>query len=205
MVMLEPPLVRLMLDPATNVDADGADILTDPFPAPTVAPAIPENARTFANVPEVDTIPEVLPEADNDTVPPAPPVAPDSVMELPLAVPDNPPVNEMLSPVTIVNVPVPAVFPVMLPLIVEKFTTAGVDADRMIVFPLVLIAPLKMPAPEMTSELLKVPVTLPVESVLPAALIVTVEKFVTLGVVAEIVIEPAPTPTLTIPAPELLS
>jgi hypothetical protein len=41
--------------------------------------------------------------------------------------------------------------------------------------------------------------------VFPAIVAVTVEKFVTEGVVAEIVIDPAPTPTLTIPAPETLS
>ena len=56
------------------------------------------------------------------------------------------------------------------------------------------------PAPENTRALLKVPVELDV--VFPLADRDTVEKLVTLGVVAEMVMELTLTPTLAIPAPE---
>jgi hypothetical protein len=66
MVMLDPPLVRLIPDPATRVVWAGAEMLTDPFPTPTLAPAIPENARTLFIVPEELDV--VFPDADRDTV-----------------------------------------------------------------------------------------------------------------------------------------
>ena len=62
---------------------------------------------------------------------------------------------------------------------------------------------LMMPAPEIDRLLLCVPVDETV--VLPAALMEMVLKLVTLGVVALIVILPAPTPTDTIPAPDTFS
>jgi hypothetical protein len=56
------------------------------------------------------------------------------------------------------------------------------------------------PAPDTFNRLLAVPEELSV--VLPRAVIEIVEKFVTLGVVAETVIELRLAPTLTIPAPD---
>ena len=63
---------------------------------------------------------------------------------------------------------------------------------------------LTIPIPDMARTLFIVPDDVaPV--VFPDADRDTVEKFVTEGVVAEIVILPAPAPTLTIPAPDMLS
>lgn len=47
MVMLDPPLVRLIPDPATKVVCDGPDTLMEPFPAPTLTPPIPDTANTL--------------------------------------------------------------------------------------------------------------------------------------------------------------
>lgn len=143
-------------------------MLIVPFPAPTLAPAIPDTAKTLFIVPD-ELAPVVLPDADseivenkfgelfeivtvndptpvavaseipapaasaNDTpvpvtefapalrdcVPAAPPAPAERVIELPLAVPDSPPVREICSVLPIVNVLLPAVFPAMFPLIVE--------------------------------------------------------------------------------------
>jgi hypothetical protein len=60
---------------------------------------------------------------------------------------------------------------------------------------------LAIPAPENWRTLLNVPVEL--EVVLPRAVREIVEKLVTEGVLAEIVMLPAPTPADTIPAPEM--
>ena len=63
---------------------------------------------------------------------------------------------------------------------------------------------LTIPMPEIARTLFIVPDDVaPV--VFPDAERDTVEKFVTEGVVAEIVMLPAPAPTLTIPAPDILS
>lgn len=66
-------------------------------------------------------------------------------------------------------------------------------------FPTPTLAP---PMPENARTLLKVPEEL--EVVFPLAEREMVEKLVTLGVEAEIVRLPAPTPMLMIPAPEIL-
>ena len=76
--------------------------------------------------------------------------------------------------------------------------TDGVVAE--IVRLLLLIPTLMIPAPETLNTLLKVPDELFV--VFPTPDNETVLKFVTLGVVTEIVTLPAPTPTLAMPAPE---
>jgi hypothetical protein len=74
------------------------------------------------------------------------------------------------------------------------------------VFPLVEIPALSSPCPEITSTLLNVPEMLfELRVFAPEAVSEIVEKFVTEGVVAEMVMLPAPTPTETIPAPEMLS
>ena len=52
---------------STKLVAAGADILTVPFPAPTLIGPIPENASTLLNVPD-EVAPVVLPEADSETV-----------------------------------------------------------------------------------------------------------------------------------------
>jgi hypothetical protein len=71
------------------------------------------------------------------------------------------------------------------------------------VLPLVEIPALNAPCPDTTRTLLNVPDTLFELKVLaPDAVNEIVEKFVTDGVVAEIVIEPAPTPAEIIPAPD---
>jgi hypothetical protein len=62
---------------------------------------------------------------------------------------------------------------------------------------------LTIPAPDMLRLFPKVSVVDAAPRVFPAIVPVIVEKLVTDGVVAEIVIDPAPTPTLTIPAPEM--
>ena len=83
---------------------------------------------------------------------------------------------------------------------VLRFVTDGVVAE-MVKLP--LPAPmLTIPAPDTAITLLAVPLEL--DTVRPLALREIVLKFVTLGVVAEIVMLPAPTPIETMPAPERL-
>jgi hypothetical protein len=88
--------------------------------------------------------------------------------------------------------------------IVEKFVTLGVVALIVICAAVPVPKPtLTIPAPDTESALLIVVVELP-PVVLPVAVRLRVEKFVTLGVVAEIVMLRAPAPTEIIPAPDIL-
>jgi hypothetical protein len=120
----------------------------------------------------------VLPEAPTLTIP-----APDRLNPL---------------PTVIVVDAAPRVLPAMLPVIVEKLVTEGVVAE---IVKLPFPAPtLMIPSPEIANTLFIVPLELLV--VLPLADREIVLKLVTEGVVAEMVMLPAPIPTLIIPAPE---
>lgn len=85
----------------------------------------------------------------------------------------------------------------------EKFVAAAGAGTEIVTVPPAPTPTLAIPAPEKLSRLLKVPALLLV--VFPSAVREMVLKFVTAGVVAEIVMLPAPTPTLIIPAPETFS
>ena len=114
-VILEPPLVRLIPVPATNVDPPLIVTVNEPAPVAVANDIFVPAANAIETAVPVTELAPAL----NDWVPAAPPAPAESVIELPLAVPDRPPVSDMAIWFPIVNVPVPAVFPVMLPLIVE--------------------------------------------------------------------------------------
>jgi len=179
------------------------EIVTDPFPTPMLTPPAPENTNALLYVPE-DVAPVVFPAADTEMV--------EKLVTLGVVAE----IENVPFPTPTLTIPMPdmartlfivpdEVAPVVLPEadseIVENAAPA-IGADMLTVpFP----APtLTAPIPENASTLLNVPDDVaPV--VLPDAERDTVEKFVTEGVVAEIVILPAPAPTLTIPAPDMLS
>ena len=65
-VMLDPPLVRLMFAPATKVVWDGPDTVILCAPAPTLTPPAPDIFRSPVNVPEELEV--VFPKPVRDTV-----------------------------------------------------------------------------------------------------------------------------------------
>lgn len=184
-VILDPPLVRLMFAPATNVVCVGPEIVRLCAPAPTLTPPAPDTFKSPEYVP--DELPVVLPNAVKETVPaPAPAVA--EIESVPFPIPT------LIIPIpdtarTLFIVPddvAPVVFPDADRDMVENAAPAA-GADMLTVpFPApTLIAPI----PENARTLLNVPDEVaPV--VLPDADKETVEKFT--GVAPTIVIEPAP-------------
>lgn len=110
----------------TKLVANGAEILTDPFPAPTLMAPMPENANTLLNVPE-EVAPVVFPEAESETVENAAPAAGAEILTVPFPAPT------LIAPIpekakTLLNVP-EDVAPVVLPdadnETVEKLTGVG--------------------------------------------------------------------------------
>ncbi len=183
--MLEPPLVRLIFAPATNVVWVGPEIVRLCAPAPTLTPPAPETLRRLENVPEELDV--VFPNAVSDAVPPG---AGPTIVIVPAPV-----LSVMFAPAARTIVPVEVAAPVP-----NADTTFAVVADtENEPFPAPILT---MPIPDIARTLFIVPDDVaPV--VLPEAERDTVEKFVATG--TDIVMLPAPAPTLTAPAPEMFN
>ena len=172
-------------------------IVTLPAPTPTETSPAPEKTSPVLNVPVELLV--VFPVALIETEAAA--ADGTEIVTLLLLTPTlATPAPENTS--ALLNVPLllEVVFPTAETETVLKFVTLGVVAETVIL--LLLIPTETMPAPDTLRTLLNVPDDEFV--VFPTPDSEMVEKFVTDGVVAEIVIEPAPAPTLTMPAPEIV-
>lgn len=185
-VILDPPLARLIFDPPTSVDAAGPEMVKLCAPAPTLTPPAPETFNRVENVP--DELPVVFPSAVRETVPAAAP-APTIVID------PAPVLRVIFAPAARTIVPVDVAAPVP-----KAETTFAVEAEtENEPFPAPILT---IPIPDIARTLFIVPDDVaPV--VLPEAEREMVEKLVAIG--AEIVMLCAPTPTLTAPAPEMFT
>jgi len=173
-----------------------AEIVSEFRLCPTDTIPAPDTTRALFSVP--DELSVVLPDAEIDIVEK---FVTDGVLAEIINVESDTPTETIPSPETdkeFWNVIVD-VAAVVLPVNVTETFAAAAAGTEIVTDP----APTPtdaIPAPEKTKWLLKVPAEL--EVVLPEAVNETVEKLVTEGVVAEIVIDPAPAPTEIIPAPD---
>ncbi len=169
-VILEPPLVRLILAPATSVVCDGPEIVRLCAPAPTLTPPAPDTLRSPEYVPlELEV---VFPRAVIETVPAA---AAGAEMEtVPFPTPTlTTPIPEKAKTLFIVP---DDVAPVVLPEADNEIVENAAPAAGTDILTVPLPAPtLAAPIPENASTLLNVPDDVaPV--VLPEADIETVEN-----------------------------